>query len=78
MGSDRRTKLLGSDLRDARKRRGISQREAGRRAGLSAEGYSNIERGTGYPNLTTLIRIAGALDVRFIINAKDIIVELDD
>ena len=48
-------------LRDAKK---LSQAELAERAKLSRVAYGNIEAGTATPKVDTLLRIAGALDVK--------------
>jgi transcriptional regulator with XRE-family HTH domain len=69
--------MLGSDLKDARERRGLGQRETARLAGISPETLSNLERGDGYPNLHTLECIAGVLQVRIVINSTETFIELE-
>jgi Zn-dependent peptidase ImmA (M78 family)/DNA-binding XRE family transcriptional regulator len=48
-------------LRDARK---LSQAELAARAGLSRVAYGNIESGAAEPRVSTLMRVAAALDVK--------------
>jgi len=49
-------------LRKRAKELGISNAEAGRRVGLSERRYAHYVSGEREPDLTTLIRIAGALE----------------
>lgn len=70
--------MLGTDLRKARERRGLGQRETARLAGISPETLSNLERGDGYPNLHTLECVCAVLHLRIIINSGDTVVELED
>ena len=54
---------LGPALRRLRLRRGLSQRELARRAGVTRSMISSYERGTNLPSLPTLDRLLGALEV---------------
>lgn len=52
---------LGRSVRAARLRAGLTQEELARRAGMSQEALSLLERGVGNPTMKTLERIARAL-----------------
>ena len=54
---------LGPALRRLRLRGGTSQRELGRRAGVTRPMVSSYERGTTLPSLPTLDRLLEALEV---------------
>ncbi len=54
---------IGSRLRNLRRERGISMRALARRSGLSANALSMIERGLTSPSVSTLNKIATALEV---------------
>lgn len=54
---------LGPALRRLRLRQGSSQRELGRRAGVTRPMISSYERGTTLPSLPTLDRLLVALEV---------------
>ena len=53
---------FASRLKKRAKELGISNAEAGRRAGLSERRYSHYVSGQREPDLATLTRIAGALE----------------
>ena len=57
--------MLGTKLRARRKELGLSLRELGAKANLSAAFLSQVERGITNPSLDSLRRIAKALDVPF-------------
>lgn len=54
---------LKNRLRLLRKKRGVSQRELARRAGMQHPAICRIERGERVPTFLTMKKIAGALDV---------------
>jgi transcriptional regulator with XRE-family HTH domain len=54
---------LGHKLRLMRAERGLSLREAARRAGMVKETISDIERGHTHPYDVTLAKLAKAYDV---------------
>ncbi len=56
--------MLGERIKRARIAAGLSQREAAKRAGLSAMAISKFERGLAAPTSKTLLRLARALDTR--------------
>jgi ribosome-binding protein aMBF1 (putative translation factor) len=51
----------------ARYKRGWSQAELARRAGIQQPAISRLERGHGNPNLVTLLKLAKALDVNLVL-----------
>jgi len=54
---------FAANLVHARKRAGFSQEELGLRASLHRTEISLLERGTRVPQIDTLIKLAGGLDV---------------
>jgi transcriptional regulator with XRE-family HTH domain len=54
---------IGQRAKSIRLARGESQEAVARRADVSTATYSRIENGHNEPNLETLRRLAGALDV---------------
>lgn len=54
---------VGSRLRGLREERGVSMRALARRSGLSANALSMIERSLTSPSVSTLYKLAGALEV---------------
>jgi transcriptional regulator with XRE-family HTH domain len=50
-------------IKRIRKQKGLSQIELGNRIGVSQQVITNYERGIREPNIETLLKIAGALDV---------------
>ncbi len=54
---------VATQLQAERERQGMSMTVLGKRAGLSQQSVSYIERGLRIPNLDTLFRIADALGV---------------
>lgn len=56
--------LFGERLREVRLTRGLTQGELAQRCGTSIAAISHIERGTKVPTLTTLVRLADALECR--------------
>jgi transcriptional regulator with XRE-family HTH domain len=57
-------KRLGENLARARKRADLSQEELGVMASLHRTEISLLERGTRLPRIDTVIKVAGALDIR--------------
>jgi len=55
---------LGTNLRDARKRLGLTQEEVAERSGVHPTEVSRIEAGKRDPRISTLLRLARALEVR--------------
>lgn len=54
---------VGGRLRELREERGLSMRALARKSGLSANALSMIERGRSSPSVSTLYKLAGALEV---------------
>lgn len=65
------TKIFAQRLRKAREEKGFSQKMLGVRVGLSDKSISMYEKGTVYPPVTNLLKIAKELD-------KDIAYFLED
>lgn len=59
---------LGTNIREARRRKGITQENLAHSARINRGHMSVIERGKGDPRVKTIIRIANKLGVR----AKDL------
>ncbi len=57
-------KLFGERLRAVRLKRGVTQQALAVAAGMSEAYISNMENGFKVPSLTTIIRIAVALDCK--------------
>lgn len=56
------TKIFAQRLRDAREEMGYSQKMLGVRVGLSDKSISMYEKGTVYPPVTNLLKIAKVLN----------------
>jgi transcriptional regulator with XRE-family HTH domain len=56
------TKIFAKRLREAREEKGYSQKTLGVRVGLSDKSISMYEKGTVYPPVTNLLKIARELD----------------
>ena len=56
-------KAFGLGLRDLRTKRGLSQLKVSSLSGLDRTYMSDLERGTKYPSLNTLFRLAKAMDM---------------
>jgi|GEM_PF-257335 len=65
--------LFGARLRELRIERGLTQPEIADRVGTSASNISDLERGIKVPTLTTVARLADALDC----NVTDLVGVLD-
>lgn len=61
---------LGEEIREARRARRLTQVELAELAGIDQSTLSAIERGTQGLTLGTLARLAGALAVRFTVDAR--------
>jgi transcriptional regulator with XRE-family HTH domain len=66
--------LFGARLRELRVERGLTQPDLAGRVGTSASNISDLERGIKVPTLTTIARIANALEC----HVTDLIKVLDD
>lgn len=62
---------LGMILRSARKRKGLSQTEAGKSVGIDQPTMSKIERGESNARLDTLFRLLAALDMEMIVRPRE-------
>jgi transcriptional regulator with XRE-family HTH domain len=56
--------LVGERIREIRLKRGLTQGDLAQLCGTSVAAISHIERGTKVPTITTLVRIADALECR--------------
>jgi transcriptional regulator with XRE-family HTH domain len=54
---------LGSNLREARKNLGLTQEQVADRSGVHATEVSRIEAGKRDPQVSTLLRLAAAVEV---------------
>jgi XRE family transcriptional regulator, fatty acid utilization regulator len=61
---DPRVGNLGSNLRDARARLELTQEQVAERSGVHATEVSRIEAGKRDPKVSTLERLAAAVEVR--------------
>jgi transcriptional regulator with XRE-family HTH domain len=65
--------LFGARLREMRIERGLTQPDLAGRVGTSASNISDLERGIKVPTLTTIARLARALEC----NVTDLVKTLD-
>lgn len=65
-------------MREKRKEKGFTQVEFARKAGISTNYYSNIERGDNSPSLDVLVKIAKALDVSVLYLLNDRIDDMEN
>jgi transcriptional regulator with XRE-family HTH domain len=56
--------LFGARLRELRQKRGMTQEQRAAAAGTAGPYVSDMERGIKVPSLTTIIRLAIALDCK--------------
>lgn len=56
--------VFGKRLRELRKKAGITQHDLALSSGLTDAYISNLENGFAVPSLTTILRLAVALDCR--------------
>ena len=54
---------VGNRIREARKKKDLTQTELGMEIGYSMNGIAKIERGESDPKLSSLLKIAAALDL---------------
>jgi transcriptional regulator with XRE-family HTH domain len=59
----RSVNALGKNLRNARKKLGLTQEEVAERSGVQAGEVSRIERGLRDPQVSTLEKLAAAVEV---------------
>lgn len=62
--------LLGHAIRQARKRKGLTQAELGRLVGMQQAYVSGIEKGRHQSSFDTFLRLAAAVDLEFITQPK--------
>jgi transcriptional regulator with XRE-family HTH domain len=55
---------FGETVRRLRKERNLSQEALAERAGMNADFVGFIERGENVPTLTTILQLAGALNIQ--------------
>lgn len=60
---ERTAKVLGDRVRMLRERKGLTQERLSEACGLSLKHLGQIERGKGNPTLSSLDRLAQALDI---------------
>lgn len=65
MGEASVARRFGENLRRVRNEAGISQEEAGLRSGLHRTEIGLLERGERTPRIDTVVKLAGALGVKF-------------
>jgi transcriptional regulator with XRE-family HTH domain len=65
--------LFGHRLRELRQKRGLTQQAVADLAGMSLTYISNLEHGLKVPSLTTIVRLAVALEYR----VKDLLSEFE-
>jgi transcriptional regulator with XRE-family HTH domain len=58
-----RARTFGENLREARRAAGLSQEELAERAGVDRSAISDYERGRREPNLSTIVKLASALEI---------------
>lgn len=56
--------VFGQHLRELRQKSGLTQRELATASGLTEPFISNMENGFAVPSLTTILRLAVALDCK--------------
>jgi transcriptional regulator with XRE-family HTH domain len=66
---------LGAVLREMRVRKHMSLAEMARASGVSKSAIVRIEKGDRNPGLLTLTGIAGALGIRFLLDADGVFIE---
>jgi transcriptional regulator with XRE-family HTH domain len=57
------SRILGRNVRELRKRKGMSQEELALETGMKRSYVSDIERGTRNPSVKAIARLAAALKV---------------
>ena len=62
---------LGRALRDARRRKRLTQQQLADLAGVTQATVSNVERGVSRVSLTTLLRILAALQLELIVQSRE-------
>lgn len=54
---------IGKNIRNLRKSKGIKQKDIAKQAGISNSFLCDIEAGRNQPSISTLLRIADALEI---------------
>jgi len=62
---------IGYLLKDARKTRGLTQEEAGKRVGLNQTMVSRVENGRHMLRVDTLFKLLAALDLELLIQPRE-------
>jgi HTH-type transcriptional regulator/antitoxin HipB len=62
--------ILGAALREARKKKGLSQTAAGRSVGMDQPTVSKVEQGNSGTRLDTLFRLLAALDLELVLQPR--------
>lgn len=62
--------ILGAALREARKKKGLSQVQAGRSVGMDQPTVSKVEQGNSGTRLDTLFRLLAALDLELVLQPR--------
>ena len=62
---------LGRALRDARRRKRLTQQQLADLAGVTQATVSNVERGVSRVSLTTLLRILAALKLELLVQSRE-------
>lgn len=63
MTDEEQARIIGGNVRAARAARGLSQAGLGKVAGIAVPHISRLEAGTHLPSLTTLKKVADALEM---------------
>lgn len=61
---------LGTVLKEARKKKGLSQTEAGKSVGIDQPTVSKVEQGGSGTRLDTLFRLLAALDLELVLQSR--------
>lgn len=60
---DELAREIGRRIREAREDRGWTQQDLAERTGIRRPNVARLERGSGLPNLATLVRVAAGLEI---------------
>lgn len=61
---DKINQAICNKIKEAREKKGLTQAEVAKKAGLDSNSYAKIERGESRPFAVTLVRIIKALGVK--------------
>jgi HTH-type transcriptional regulator/antitoxin HipB len=61
---------LGRALRDARRKRGLTQQQLANLAGVAQPTVSVVERGQNRTSLDTILRLLAALDLEIVLQSR--------